>query len=48
MPICGHIVHSCFHAMTAELNSYNRNCMAHKTKHIYYLTFYRNVCQPLE
>ena len=35
------IVYGCFHATVVELNSCNRECMAHKAWNIYYLPIYR-------
>lgn len=32
MPICLHIVHSCFHTVGIELSSYNREPTAHRPK----------------
>ena len=37
------IVYGCFHATTAELNSYNKNHIALKVENIYYLALYRKV-----
>lgn len=43
-----HIVYGCFHSLTADLNRCNRDCMAHKSRNIYYLALYtEKVCQPL-
>lgn len=36
-----HIVYGCFCITTAELSSYDRECMVCKAKNIYYLVLYR-------
>lgn len=38
-PICLYIVYGCLHFTKAELNSYNRDCMAYKGQNIYYWLF---------
>lgn len=41
-----HIVYGCFCITTAELSSYDRECMVCKAKNIYYLVLYRNTAGP--
>lgn len=40
MPTYFYVVYDCFDTSISELNSCNRDCIAHKSKTIYYLALY--------
>lgn len=42
-----YIVYDSFHVLTAGLNTCNKGRMGHKDECIYYMIFYRKICQPL-
>ena len=47
MPTHSCTVSGCFHTVTGELRSYDRDHTAHKDQNIYYLTHYKKTCPPL-
>lgn len=47
MTIYLYLTCGCFHAVTAELSSCDKDCMAFEAENIYCRALVANVCQPL-
>lgn len=47
MPICLHLIYSCFHATKGEFSGGNDDPAVFKSSNVYHLVLYITVCQAL-